>query len=72
LIQVLRKKAHLVCSVGASAKDNVMSHLVAAEEGLLIEEISDDALEAIALGHRGSAANFTVSFCTGADHCPGP
>jgi len=49
-----------------------MSHLAAAEEGLLIEEISDDALEAIAFGDRGLGANYTLYFCTAVDLCPGP
>ena len=49
-----------------------MSHLATAEEGLLIEEISDDALEAVAFADRGLAANFTLHFCTAMDLCPGP
>ena len=49
-----------------------MSHLAAAEERLLIEDISDDALEAIVLADRGLAANYTLYFCTAVDLCPGP
>jgi len=47
-----------------------MSHLAAAEERLVIEEISDDALEAFA--DRGLATKFTFNFCTAVDLCPGP
>jgi hypothetical protein len=49
-----------------------LSYLAAAEERLLIEDISDDALEAVAFADSGPAANFTLNFCTAVDLCPGP
>jgi hypothetical protein len=40
-----------------------------AEEEMLAQQISDEALE---LAGCEAAANYTLFFCTALDHCPGP
>jgi hypothetical protein len=40
------------------------------EDETLTSEISDDVLEAAAATGQGRAANFTISFCSGAWVCP--
>jgi len=42
------------------------------EEDLLIYEISDDALEAMAGALTEKTGNYTLYFCTQLDLCPGP
>jgi hypothetical protein len=49
-----------------------MSELPSDEQELLINEVSDHALESAALISGDKSANYTLYFCTALDLCPGP